>query len=330
MKRLFFFLGLVLIAIWYLSRPFSPPENFIYGVTFSVPYAKTTLGLGEDWRRAYIAILDDLRVKHLRIPAYWNEYEPEKAKYKFGDLDFMLREAEKRGTDVILAVGQKLPRWPECHIPAWASAESRQDRHRDFLAYLKVVVERYRNNRVIRYWQIENEAFLPFGECGEYDSRFLDVEISYLRALDSRSIVVTDSGELSIWIQAYSRADVFGTTIYRTVWNKYAGTFTYPLRPGYFRMKQRLMELIYGQKPIIVVELQAEPWAPRMVPDVPLEIQTQLMDERILEEHIAYERATGIKEVYLWGVEWWFWLKEKHDKPELWKKAKELFQEKGV
>lgn len=318
--------GLLFVAIWFLTRSVPIPENVVYGVTFSVPYARDTLGL--EWQKVYLAILDELEVKHLRIPAYWTEHEPEKGQYNFSDLDFMLREAEQRGADVILAIGQKLPRWPECHIPLWANQQLRKDRHREFLLYLDKVVRRYKNNKTIRYWQIENEPFLPFGECQEYDRRFLDVEISRLRSLDSRPIVVTDSGELSIWAPAYKRADIFGTTMYRTIWNKYIGSFTYPLPPGYFRMKTRLVQYIYGKKPIIVVELQAEPWGGKMPEDVPLEMQERIMNRAEFEEHIAYERETGFQEVYLWGAEWWWWLKEKHKKPEMWNEAKNLFTEK--
>lgn len=328
MKKFFFFIGLILIAVWFLSRPVPAPENIVYGVTFSLPYARTTLDL--DWKIAYRAILDDLQVKHLRIPAYWTEHETEQGKYNFSDLDFMLGEAKKSGADVILAIGQKLPRWPECHIPRWARNLPRQDRHRYFLQYLETVILRYRKDTAIRYWQLENEPFLPFGECEGYDRRFLDVALSRLAALDDRPVIITDSGELSIWAPAYKRADIFGTTMYRTIWNKYVGTFTYPLRPGYFRMKARLMQYLFGKKPIIVVELQAEAWNQKMPQEVSLETQYALMNPKVFRENIEYERQTGFSEVYLWGVEWWYWLKEKYEKPEIWDEAKKLFQEQKL
>ena len=115
--------------------------------------------------------------------------------------------------------------------------------------------------------------------------------------------------------------------MYRTIWNKYIGSFTYPLPPGYFRMKTRLVQYLYGKKPIIVVELQAEPWADKMPEDMPLEMQERLMNVQKFNENILYEKETGFQEVYLWGVEWWYWLKEKHAKPELWEEAKKLFRE---
>ncbi|MBI2639897.1 MAG: beta-galactosidase [Candidatus Sungbacteria bacterium] len=316
-------IGLILIAIWFLSRPVPVPDSVLYGVTFSAPYARDTLNL--DWKETYIAILDDLGVKHLRIPVYWDEYEPKESEFDFSDLDFMLQEAERRGVDVILAVGEKLPRWPECHIPSWVSEKSRQERHAYLLSFLGEILNRYRERQVLRYWQIENEPFLPFGECKDYDARFIDVEISRFRALDDRPIVVTDSGELSIWAPAYSRSDIFGTTLYRTVWNEFLGNFTYPLRPGYFRMKARLVEMIYGKKPIIIVELQAEPWMAEFPSEKNLNEQLSLMNPEKLKRNVEYARATGFHEVYFWGVEWWYWLKKEHEKPEMWDEAKRLF-----
>lgn len=323
MRRLFFFLGLFLVAVWFLSRPVSAPEKFSYGVTFSVPYARDVLGL--DWKKPYRAMFGDLGVKKIRLPAYWTEYEPERGIYDFSDLDFMLGEAKRREASVILAIGQKLPRWPECHIPPWAKKQSNEERHRDFLKYLETAVTRYRGNIAIHAWQVENEPFLPFGECDEYDRKFLDVAVSRLRALDDRPVIITDSGELSLWAFAYRRADIFGTTMYRTVWNQYIGVFTYPLRPGYFRFKARLMEYLFGEKPIVVVELQAEPWHQKLLPEVSLEEQDILMNPEKFRANLEYEKETGFSEVYLWGVEWWYWLKEKHGKPEMWNEAKKLF-----
>ena len=73
MRKFLFVFGLFLIAFWFLTQPLTAPANFVYGVTFSLPYARDTLGL--DWQKAYLAVLDDLKVGHIRIPAYWTELE---------------------------------------------------------------------------------------------------------------------------------------------------------------------------------------------------------------------------------------------------------------
>lgn len=42
------------------------------GVTFSSRYAGD---IGLDWRQAYISMLDDLKVKNIRLPVYWDLVE---------------------------------------------------------------------------------------------------------------------------------------------------------------------------------------------------------------------------------------------------------------
>jgi len=38
-----------------------------------------------------------------------------------------------------------------------------------------------------------------------------------------------------------------------------------------------------------------------------------------------YARDTRLPKQYLWGAEWWYWLKEEHDHPEFWERAQELY-----
>jgi hypothetical protein len=45
--------------------------------------------MGLDWKQAYIAMLDDLNVKQIRVPIYWDEIEPRYQEYNFSDYDFI-------------------------------------------------------------------------------------------------------------------------------------------------------------------------------------------------------------------------------------------------
>ncbi len=308
-----------------LSGPV-PKEDMELGVTFSYRYA-TDLGL--DWRSAYTAILDDLGVRKLRIPIYWDLSEPEPGRYDFGAVDWMLDEAERRGAEVILVVGQRSPRWPECHIPGWVEEDGngvvREARLTDFLAE---TVKRYRDRRSVTVWQVENEPFVRFfGECPELSRDYFDKEIAFVRALDpSRPILVTDSGEFSMWMAAASRGDVFGTTMYRKVYNPSYGYVTYPIGPNYYRLKAWLVRMVTGRERFIVAELQAEPWAPGWVADTPIAEQYETMNPERLREYIDYARRSGFSEAYLWGVEWWYWLRETRGESAVWDAAAGLFR----
>ena len=307
-----------LFSFWLMKAPPLSVKNF--GVTFSKIQAED---LGLDWEATYKAVLDDLSVSLLRIPAYWTEIEPEDNEFDFEWLDWMLEEADSRETGVILVVGKKLPRWPECHEPYWVSEEEKEVKEMRILNYITMVVNRYKNDSVIMAWQVENEPFLDFGLCPKLDVDFLDREIELVRSLSDKPVIITDSGEFGFWFRAHKRGDIFGSTLYRTVWNKYIGQFTYPIPPAFFRLKRGAMEHFYGEKPMVIIELQAEPWGPRLIQYLSLEEQFESMNPDEFREVLEYIKGTGFDTFYFWGVEWWYWLKTEKNMPEMWDIAKE-------
>ena len=109
-RRLKHALGIVallvaLASLLVLESPRLDVKQF--GVTYVGFYAER---FGLDSREVYTALFDDLGIKHVRLPAYWNEIEPKKDSFDFSELDWQLEEANKRGGKVIVAVGMKLPR----------------------------------------------------------------------------------------------------------------------------------------------------------------------------------------------------------------------------
>ena len=84
------------------------------------------------------------------------------------------------------------------------------------------------------------------------------------------------------------------------------------------------MGVLYGEKPTILVELSAEPWLLEPIVDVPLDIQFTRMNLEKFEDILTYAEKTRYQEQYLWGAEWWYWLKVQ-DKPEMWNRGKELY-----
>lgn len=308
-----------------IRRPSQTSSNIKWGVAFSRRFAQD---MGLDWRESYIAMLDDLGVKYIRLPIYWEDIEPKEREFNFGDYDWMINEAEKREVKLILAIGRKTPRWPECHVPGWAGSLAEADQQQKVLNMLPKIIERYKNSPSLYLWQVENEFFLDFGICPKKDKNFLDREIALVGKLDpAHKILTTDSGELSIWVRAAKRGDVFGTTMYRTLWHKYTGYLTYPLGPRFFWFKANIVRLFFPGKPIIVSELQAEPWGTKSIVDMTIDEQFITLSPQHFDENIEYARKVGFSEIYLWGAEWWYWMKTKKDHPEFWEKAKRLMEE---
>lgn len=321
---LFILVIFVTLWVWDIFVDELPDDEVGFGITFSKLYAED---LGLDWKETYIAILDDLGVERVRLAAYWSETEPEEGVLDFSSIDFQVNEASKRDVKIILAVGQKLPRWPECHIPDWAY--DAPNKNEALLNYIEEVVNRYKGVGQITYWQVENEPFLAgFGVCPPFDKDFLDEEIALVHSLDNRPVLITDSGELGDWIRAKNRGDVFGTTMYRDVWFRRTIRFTYPLPPTWFKFKDFVSNLFASEgaaEDIIVVEMQAEAWGRDPIPFLTLEQQLKYMDFDRFQENIIYSKRAGIPDIYLWGVEWWYYLKTTQEHPEFWDYAKTLF-----
>lgn len=313
----------VLLAILSI-RPV--PEKIEYGVTFTKYFADE---LGIDWIDAYQATLDDLNVRKLRLAAHWPMIEPKRDVYDFSDLDYQISEASRRDASIILGVGRRLPRWPECHTPKWVGYMSWEEQKMEIRQYVSAVVTRYKDEPAIKNWQVENEPFLAAfaGDiCGPLDEEFLKEEIALVKTIDPDTpVLVTDSGNLGLWYQPYRLGDAFGTSLYIYFWNQEFGQFTTKLPAAFYRVKANLMRL-FGTKPIYLIELSAEPWLVEPVTNVDIETQLTRMDVEKFKAIIRYARGTNFQEQYLWGVEWWYWMKLRGH-PEFWEYAKTIFRE---
>ncbi len=333
-KSLFVFVILLVVAVGvaylYVSNYHQPlsVDDVAYGATFSKLRAEE---LNLPWQETYDALLDELGVRKLRLVAHWDMVEPAEGVFTFDELDYQMRRAEEVGAEVILAIGRRLPSWPECHEPEWAADDTRV-RQEQQLAYMRAVVERYQDSPALKWWQVENEPFIigyAREQCGELDVPFLDEEIALVRQLDpAHPMLLTASGELGLFNNTWNRADVFGTTLYRSVWNLDLNSYiTYPLPPSLYRAKLAFVELLSGErKPAIIAELALESWTPQATRDTPLSEQLSRMNLQIFDETIQYAAETGFPEQYVWGAEWWYYLKKTHDYPELWERGKELFK----
>lgn len=327
-KKLVWYIGgallLTVIIIWNLDFTSS---SLTLGLTYSDTYVRDELKL--DPHTTFEAILDELQPEKIRLVAYWNEIEQMPGVFDFTSLDEQIREAEKRDISVVLAIGYRTPRWPECHIPDWVHGKDMDGFKTALWRYLETVVRRYKDRNIISGWQIENEPLLGvFGECPQGDRELLKGEIAFVRSLDTREIMVTASGELSLWTRTAGLSETFGTTLYRYVWNKYLGYFNHIYPPAFYTVRAWIARHFLGAKDIVIAELQAEPWGKNGKPlvQIPFDEQTEQFGPEELRSIVRFARKTGLSEIYLWGPEWWYFRKL-HGDQSFWNIGKELFHE---
>ena len=324
-KILLAFLIFFLLFAGYLFLGEAPQaEKVSWGVNFSQKQAEA-LGLG--WQETYSALIDDLGIEKIKIAAHWDLLEPKKDEYIFEDLDQQIEKAESSNVEILLAIGMKTPRWPECHIPEWAKPLNKEEQQKEVLELIEKIVSRYQESEAINIWQVENEPFFPFGNCPWVDKEFLEEEINLVKSLDSknRQVLISDSGEGSFWFAAAKMGDIVGSTMYKKVWFRQIEAYvSYPLPPVFYWRKANLIDKFFD-KEVICVELQAEPWGPKLIQDIPLTEQEKTMNLERFKENIEFAKKTGLETFYLWGGEWWYWLKEKEQKAEIWQEAQKLF-----
>ena len=322
-----FFLALIGYA---RAIPINESRHINWGLTYSTKFAAQ---LGLDWQKTYEKILLELKPEKVRLIIYWDQTESEPNKFDFSETDWLLEKTSEYKIPAILTLGMRVPRWPECHSPEWAKKLAAEEKEEALRQYLKTVVSRYKDNLTIKMWQIENEPFLFFGECPNRGKDFFEKEIATVKSIDStRPVIATDSGEFGLWYKAAKMGDVFGTTMYRKVHTRALGwlfeNIEYPIGPEYFRLKEKIVRFLINDynKRFIVIELQGEPWSPTELQDRTYEDQMELFSFDYFTDTIKYAKETGFDEYYLWGAEWWYFIKEKYNDSRYWDFAKTLFK----
>ncbi|MFZ2682237.1 MAG: beta-galactosidase [Patescibacteria group bacterium] len=308
--------GLSLVLALEFKRTVGQPS---YGATFSPDYARF---LGLDPRQVFPIMLEELPLRHVRIPIHWSDIQPEEDAYNFTELDWIMTEAAQHNVKVVLAVGNKVPRWPECHTPDWAFDLDQTAYEQALLAYIDTVVLRYRTHSALERWQVENEALFVFGECPARDYALVKREIAHVKALDSQHLVqLTVSGEQQLWASEALEADVIGTSMYRKVALPNGWQVTFPIPPRWYSL-QAISILPFVDK-VVISELQAEPWLTKDYREYTPAEAANLFTPQHLNAYLGYAGSTGLNEVSLWGIEWWYYLKQ-NGYPELWQAGQEL------
>lgn len=302
------------------------PGQLQWGISFS---SKQAHHLGLDSRQVLTALLDELGARRLRLMSYWDEIEPQRGQYDFQELDWQIKEASKRGAEVSLAIGLRQPRWPECHYPQWVGSLPVEEQFEAQKTFVTEVVKRYRHESTVKSWQLENEALNKgFGLCTTFDRGRLQEEFNLVKQLDpGRPIILSLSDEAGLPLRQ-PRGDLIGFSVYGRYY--YSGSLgnryiTYPLPAWFHTLKAALARQWLGRESIIH-ELQAEPWGPKAIPELSPAEQDETMSLGRFEGMTEYARKIGVKDVYLWGAEWWYWRREAGD-PRFWQQAQGLFSD---
>ncbi len=304
-----------------------PSDDITWGINFSTKYAR---GFGYEPEELLNQSLGELKPKHMRLATYWDEIEPMRGQYDFQETDNLIDIAEKYNVGVLLVLGRKQPRWPECHDPSWLKELTPENQDTALAEKTTALVNRYKERDVIIGWQIENEALFHYGEnCPVSSTKKLGAQVDLVRSLDNtREIIATDSGEKGAWLPtAWSGADLLGATMYREVYHGEKGKYlTYPLPPLSYNVKAGIVRFLSSTDKVIGVELQAEPWFMSDALSTPIPEHLEHMNPEIFADNIKYATSVGFEQNYFWGTEWWYWM-AKQGEPEMLDAAKQFFAE---
>jgi len=294
------------------------------GVTYSTKYAHE---LGLDTHQAFEKILSELKPGFIRLPLYWSDIEKDPDHFDFKEIDWLVWRASEHKVPLILAIGRRTPRYPECHEPwyLYNSQVSEEVRDARLLSYLDLVVKRYEKNPIVIMWQVENEPFFGFfGNCKATSWDFMKQEVAWVRERSDKPIMLTVSGEYSSWTRESALADVLGFSLYRGA--RFGDHFfvPYPVPPSIYAIKALFTHA--SIKEIIISELQLEPWFDQSISAVPLEAQLKQMPLREMADTYRYARKIYTDRIALWGVEWWLYLKEKHAIDDYWNLGKAMIK----
>lgn len=318
--------GMYGIARWYIASESSKP--LVMGTSFIPAYAES---LGLDAKQTMDALIGDVGVRNFRLVSYWDRLEPQKGTYDFSELDWQFQKAEASGSKVSLSLGLRQPRWPECHMPSWAYGEPQSTWQPQLEAFITQVVNRYKHSPALASYQLENEYFLKgFGQCTNFDRGRLVSEYNLVKQLDpTHTLIITRSNNALGTPVGQPQPDEFGISIYKRVWD---AAFThryveYPFPAWYYAFVAGFQKIVTG-KDMIVHELQAEAWPPegKSITDISLSEQNKSFNAARFQSRVQYGEATGMRTIYLWGSEYWYYrLVTLHD-PSLWNVAKNTFQ----
>lgn len=315
------------------------------GTTFS-PLQCEYLGL--DYRLAFRGI-SRLGFDQIRLCSYWNRLELQEGQFDFTELDWLLEECDRQGLKVVLAVGMKVPRWPEFHFPPWISEryetgagnqplDQRSPAVADYtLRFVEAVVNHTRDAAPVLYWQVENEPFTRLEIAGGrfLSPEFVRREVALVRQLAQpiQQILLTGSILLpfadavedeAAFQDCLATADAVGLNVYSKVPIGQSRFYVEPQPPFWATLARWRQQLQQQGKAAWIAEAQAEPWEPNQLVATqgifhPSSSPTQSIQLTQQLVNLDYET------ILLWGCEYWYW-HQQQGRDFWWKAMQRLIQ----
>ena len=314
------------IARWYIA---SEKGQQVLGVSFIPAYAES---LGLDAQKTMDGLINDVGVRHFRLVSYWDQLEPSKGNYDFSLLDWQFRKAEAAHAKITLAIGLRQPRWPECHAPDWTKSEPKSQWQPQLNDFMTQVINRYKSSPSLDSYQLENEFSLDgFGTCTDFDRSRLIQEFALVKKLDAaHPVIMSRSVNFPTPMLSAPRPDIVGFSIYRRVWDgqfthRY---FTYPMPSWYFAFQAGVQKILTGRESI-VHEIQAEAWPPngQSIQQTSLAEQDKTISADRLKSTVQFGKNTGMRQIYLWGAEYWYYRAQTLHDPSLLQTATQEFHQ---
>jgi hypothetical protein len=315
------------IAQWYIYSERNIP--YTMGVTFAPDYA-TSLGVNP--QQTLSALINDMGVRNFRLVSYWSDIEPTPGHYNFTELDSEFKQIDAVHGHIELVIGLRQPRWPECHPPNWVNTSVAESQWEPELKqFMATVINRYKNNPALTSYELENEYLLKaFGDCTNFDRSRLVSEFNLVKKLDPGHPVIISRSNNAIGTPiGQPTPDEYSISIYKRVWSGPIGRYLeYPFPSWYYAFLAGV-EKIVNHKDMIINEMQAEPWAPngKTITQISLAEQSKSLNASSLQQRFVFAKATGMRTVYFWGAEYWYYRWKVEGDKSVWNVAVKEFQQ---
>ncbi len=295
------------------------------GTTFDYEHA---IQLGLNWKKALDQIID-LNLSPIRIGIKWSRVECQKNKYDWEIYDYIFERLNKKNVETLLCIGIKSPRWPEFFIPEWFTKNNliapnslitnNYNKLLSFLfSFIKEALKRYTKLSNIKWLQVENEPFFPFGPHKWHISKaFLASEIKYVRSLTNLPIILTSqglptTGLLAEYIKGRNKrkkeiipmGDVIGFNVFPKFEGKLFGIkpHIFKASKGSWNYLKRTIELSkQANRDTWITELQAEPWEAN--PSTKNINENKTCSPKLVAKYVKKAEASNVSTTLLWGIE---------------------------